>query len=385
MASFITHLECSNCGATLSHLAVNNTCPQCSSPLFASYGVWQAKDSISREMVSARPKGIWRWSELLPVISQNYQVTLGEGDTPLVPLKNIGSLFGADRLFLKNEAGNPTASFKARGLCVALAKAIELGLDTFALPTAGNAGGALAAYAARAGVNAHIYMPKNSPQSNRSEVIDFGAHLHLVDGTIQQAARIASEDCQKNGWFNMATFREPYRVEGKKTMGFELAEQFEWELPDWIIYPTGGGTGLVGMWKAFKELAEMGWIAPKQPKFAVIQASGCAPIVKAFREHQPKTEDWLKPNTIATGLNVPSVYAGNIILRVLRDTQSVAMDVSEEEILSSQMLLGRSEGILASPEGAASLAGFEKLLKMDMIKHHEIVVLFNTASGLKYF
>jgi threonine synthase len=347
--------------------------------------LFQVKDPISKGVISARPKGIWRWSELLPVMSDNNQITLGEGDTSLIPLKNIGSQLGADRLFLKNEAGNPTASFKARGLCVALAKAIELGLDTFALPTAGNAGGAFAAYAARAGVNAHIYMPKSSLQSNRSEVIDFGAHLHLVDGTIQQATRLAMEECRKNDWFNLATFREPYRVEGKKTMGFELAEQFEWVLPDWIVYPSGGGTGLVGMWKAFNELAEMGWITPKQPKFAVIQASGCAPIVKAFRENQSKIKDWPTPNTFATGLNVPSVYAGDIVLRILHETQSIAMDVSEEEILSSQALLGKSEGILASPEGAASLAGFEKLLKLDMIKHHEIVVLFNTASGLKYF
>jgi threonine synthase len=318
-------------------------------------------------------------------MSDGYQITLGEGDSPLIPLNNIGSTLGADRVFLKNEAGNPTASFKARGLCVALAKAIELGLHTFALPTAGNAGGALAAYAARAGVNAHIYMPKSSPQSNRSEVIDFGGHLHLVDGTILQAARLAAEDCLKNGWFNLATFREPYRVEGKKTMGFELAEQFEWELPDWIIYPTGGGTGLVGIWKAFVELAELGWIAPKQPKFAAIQSSGCAPIVRAFRENQPKTEDWQSPSTFATGLNVPSVFAGTIVLSILRDTQGIAITVNEDEILTSQSLLGKSEGILASPEGAASLAGFEKLLKLDMIKHHETVVLFNTASGLKYF
>ena len=318
-------------------------------------------------------------------MNNDNQITLGEGDTPLIPVKNIGSLLGMDRLFLKNEAGNPTASFKARGLSVALAKAIELGLDSFALSTAGNAGGALAAYAARAGVSAHIYMPKSSPQSNRNEVIDFGAHLHLVDGTIQQAARIATEDCLKNGWFNLATFREPYRVEGKKTIGFELAEQFDWELPDWIIYPTGGGTGLVGMWKAFNELTELGWIPPKKPKFAVIQASGCAPIVKAFRENQAQTVDWLTPSTVATGLNIPSVYAGRLLLKILSDTQSISMDVNDEDILSSQALLGKSEGILASPEGAASLAGLEKLLKLDMIKHHEIVVLFNTASGLKYF
>lgn len=358
---------------------------QCNSPLFAVYGLSQVREVITKEKVLSRPGGLWKWSELLPVMNEANQITLGEGDTPVIAIKNIGAKIGTDRLFIKDEAGNPTASFKARGLCVALSKGIELGLTTFALPTAGNAGGALAAYAARAGVNAHIYMPKSSPQSNRSEVIDYGAHLHLVDGTIQQAANLATEDCQKFGWFNLATFKEPYRVEGKKTLGFELAEFFNWELPDWIIYPTGGGTGLVGMWKAFNELSELGWINSKQPRFAAIQAAGCAPIVKAFRENQPNTVDWPTPFTIASGLNVPTVFAGRKLLKILHETNGVAMDVSEEEILSAQSILGKTEGILASPEGSATLAGFDKLLKMGIIKHHEKIVLFNTASGLKYF
>ncbi len=385
MTSFITHLECSICGTIYSHREVINTCLQCNSPLFAVYGLSQVREVITKEKVLSRPGGLWKWSELLPVMNEANQITLGEGDTPVIAIKNIGAKIGTDRLFIKDEAGNPTASFKARGLCVALSKGIELGLTTFALPTAGNAGGALAAYAARAGVNAHIYMPKSSPQSNRSEVIDYGAHLHLVDGTIQQAANLATEDCQKFGWFNLATFKEPYRVEGKKTLGFELAEFFNWELPDWIIYPTGGGTGLVGMWKAFNELSELGWINSKQPRFAAIQAAGCAPIVKAFRENQPNTVDWPTPFTIASGLNVPTVFAGRKLLKILHETNGVAMDVSEEEILSAQSILGKTEGILASPEGSATLAGFDKLLKMGIIKHHEKIVLFNTASGLKYF
>jgi threonine synthase len=343
------------------------------------------KETFTRQKLSGRDNGLWRWSELLPVQNEAYQITLGEGDSPLLHLQNLGKTTGSDRVYVKDESGNPTASFKARGLCVALAKALELGVDTVALPTAGNAGGALAAYSARAGVTAHIYMPKSTPQSNRSEVIDYGAHLHLVDGTIQQAAKYATDDCHHNGWFNMATFREPYRVEGKKTMGFELAEQMDWELPDWIIYPTGGGSGLVGMWKAFNELAELGWIKEKLPKFAVVQSSGCAPIVRAFRENQPETEDWPTPYTLASGLNVPSVFAGRMVLRIIKETNGTAIDVSEEEILTAQAKMGNLEGILASPEGAAALAGFEKLLIAGIIKHHEKVVLFNTVSGLKYF
>jgi threonine synthase len=322
---------------------------------------------------------------LLPVQNEINQITLGEGNSPLIHLQNIGKVTGANQLYLKDESGNPSASYKARGLCVALAKAIELGVETVALPTAGNAGGALAAYSARAGVDAHIYMPKSSPQSNRNEVIEYGAHLHLVDGTIQQAAKYATDDCHRNGWFNMATFREPYRVEGKKTMGFELAEQMSWDLPDWVIYPTGGGSGLVGMWKAFNELEELGWINGKKPHFAAIQSAGCAPIVKAYRENQPTTEDWPIPYTLAHGLNVPSVFAGRMVLRIIRDSEGTAVEVTEEEIITSQVKLSKLEGVLASPEGAATLAGFEKLLIAGIIKHHDKVVLFNTASGLKYF
>lgn len=384
MTSYITHLECWECNRVFSAATPNTFCPDCNAPIFASYGLCHLSQAITPQLITSRPQGIWRWEELLPVVHQANQQTLGEGDTPIIHLKNIGYQLGTDQVYLKDEARNPSSSFKARGLCVAVSKALELGIRIIGLPTAGNAGGALAAYAARAGLEAHIYMPKQSPQANRSEVIDFGAHLHLVDGTIQQAGKLCQIDCEKNNWFNLATFREPYRLEGKKTLGFEITEFFDWRLPDWIIYPTGGGTGLVGMYKAFVELKEMGWLMDPLPRFVSVQSAGCAPLVKAFRENKDQVEDWHSPSTVATGLNVPSMFAGRTVLKVLRESNGLAIDVSEQEIMEYQKEISQKEGIFASPEGAASLAGFAKLLKKGMIKHSHKVVLFNTASGLKY-
>ncbi len=384
MTSYLSHLECSECNTVYSHKEKYSVCPSCKTPLFARYGVCLAKDVISKETLLARQKGLWRWKELLPVFNEQFRLTLGEGDTPLLQLTNTGKESGLDQLFMKDEANNPTGSIKARGLCVALCRALELGISVVALPTSGNSAGALAAYAARAGVDAHIYMPKSSPLTNRSEVVDFGAHLHLVDGNIQQAGRLASGDCQRFGWFNLATFQEPYRVEGKKTIGLEICEQFNWKLPDWIIYPTGDGAGLVGMWKAFGELEEMGWIGPERPHLAAIQADGCAPLVKAFKENKGTTSDWASPFTYATGLNIPSMFAGKIVLSLIRASHGVAMEVTDDEIQVSQAAIAKMEGVLCSPEGAATYAGFKKLLSDGNIKHSQRVLLFNTASGLKY-
>ncbi len=384
MTSYFTHLECWECSRIFAARNLNTFCPDCNAPLFASYGLCHLSQAITPQEISSRPRGIWRWEELLPVLQPVSQLSLGEGDTPMVHLKNIGHQLGVDQVFVKDESRNASASFKARGLCVAVSKARELGIRVIGLPTAGNAGGALAAYATHAGLEAHVFMPKQSPQANRSEVIDFGAHLHLVDGDIHQAGKLCQSECNQNSWFNLATFREPYRVEGKKTLGFEITEFFDWQLPDWIIYPTGGGTGIVGMYKAFLELREMGWILDRFPRFAAVQSTGCAPLVKAFRENNVQVDDWQSPSTIATGLNIPSMFAGKAVLKILRQNQGLALSVSENEIVKAQDEFNRKEGILASPEGAATLAGFAKLLKKGMIKHSQRVVLFNTASGLKY-
>jgi threonine synthase len=287
-------------------------------------------------------------------------------------------------LYVKDESVNPTGSFKARGLCAAVSKALELGVRSFVIPTAGNAGGALAAYAARAGVEAHVFMPKDAPHSNILEVQSSGADLRLVDGLISDAARLASTEAAEKGWFDVSTFKEPYRVEGKKTMGLELAEQFSWELPDVILYPTGGGTGLVGMWKAFDELEQLGWIGPKRPRMVSVQAQGCAPIVKAFSEGKDRAEFWKNATTIASGLRVPAAFADRLILRAIRASRGTALTVSDEHILRTQDQLAREEGIFAAPEGAATLAALELLLVNQWVKPDESVVLYNTGSGLKY-
>jgi threonine synthase len=287
-------------------------------------------------------------------------------------------------LWVKDESNNPTGSFKARGLCVAVARAVELGVHTFVIPTAGNAGGALAAYAARARVEAHVFMPVDAPRTNRLEVQAAGAGLRLVDGLINDAASLAAAEGARAGWFDVSTFKEPYRLEGKKTMGYELAEAGGWELPDVIIYPTGGGTGLVGMWKAFSELEQLGWIGSRRPRMVSVQAEGCAPVVRAFASGASRTEFWQDAHTLAAGLRVPSVFADRMILRVLQESRGTALAVSDEEMVRAQQQLARSEGILAAPEGAATVAALSHLLSNGWLKPAERVVIFNTGSGLKY-
>ena len=334
--------------------------------------------------MSRRARGIWRWHELLPVDDVQHFLTLGEGDTPLLPADNLARKLGVSNLFIKDESTNATASFKARGMVVAVSKALELGLREFVIPTAGNAGGALAAYAARAGCKAHVFMPEDTPLANQVEVRLAGADLVLVHGLINEAGRLAREAAQQHGWFDVSTFKEPYRVEGKKTMGFELTEAFGWELPDVIIYPTGGGTGLVGMWKAFAELEKLGWIGPERPRMVSVQAEGCAPVVRAFHSGAERCEVWQNAFTVASGLRVPAVFADRLILQVLRESTGTAVAVTDEEILASQKELATAEGIFAAPEGAATLAAYRHLLAQDWIQSRDRVVLFNTGSGLKY-
>jgi threonine synthase len=360
--------------------------------LLARYDLEQARRSLdpstgsglSPKLVAARPRGLWRWGEILPVRSDAFRLTLGEGDTPFLKTDRLGNALGARQLYIKDESSNPTGSFKARGLVMAVARAAELGLREFVIPTAGNAGSALAAYAARAGLKAHIFMPADAPSANQAEVRMFGADLVLVDGLISDAGRLAAAQAKEHGWFDVSTFKEPYRVEGKKTMGLELAEHFNWDLPEVIIYPTGGGTGLVGMWKAFAELEALGWIGTKRPRMVTVQAAGCAPIVRAFDQGAEQAEFWDGAQTIAAGLRVPGPFADRLILRALRESSGTALAVTDEEIGDCQGEMARLEGVFAAPEGAAALAALKSLLASGWVKPDERVVLFNTGTGLKY-
>jgi threonine synthase len=339
---------------------------------------------MDREKIAIRGAGIWRWADLLPVRDPTFQLNMGEGDTPLLPIPRIAADLGLKNVTVKDESNNPTGTFKARGLAVAVSRAVELGLREFVIPTAGNAGGALAVYAARAGLKAHVFMPTDAPTVNQLEVLAAGADLRLVEGLIDEAGRQAEIEAQSNDWFNVSTFKEPYRVEGKKTMGFELAEDFGWSLPDVIVYPTGGGTGLVGMWKAFEELDTLGWLDGGRPRFVAVQASGCAPIVRALDEGADHTRAWEDSATIAPGLRVPDVFADRLVLNALRQSEGTGVVVSDDEILEAQEELSSTEGILACPEGAATLAGMRRLVESGWLAPDERIVLFNTGSGLKY-
>jgi threonine synthase len=382
--STLSHLSCPECGKKFLADEIQSICTDCNSPIFAVYDLEAARKNVTKEELRLRVKGVWRWAELLPVRDPTFRITLGEGDSPLLQMPRLAEHFGLKTLFTKDEGFNPTGSFKARGLHMAVARAVELGVKEFVIPTAGNAGGALAAYAARTGTKAHVYMPKDAPRVTMEEVKAYGMDLNLVDGLISDAGRIAKAEAARNGWFDVSTFKEPYRPEGKKTMGLELAESFQWELPEVIIYPTGGGTGLVGMWKAFQELEEMGWIGSKRPRFVSVQPDGCAPIVRAFQQGAERATFWENAHSIAGGIRVPGAFADRPMLRVLRESHGNAISVTDEEILEFQKLWALKEGFLASPESAATLAAMAHLVDQKWIAADERVVLFSTASGLKY-
>jgi threonine synthase len=349
------------------------------------YDLKGAKQHVDRDEISSRRKGMWRWSELLPVLSKENQIFLGEGDTPLLSLPRLEKQLGLSHLYVKDESSNPTGSFKARGLGAAISKAKELGVEKVIIPTAGNAGGAMAAYAARAGLKAHIFMPKDTPFANIEESRMAGAEVVLVDGLISDAAGMAGVKAREEGWFDVSTFKEPYRVEGKKVMGYELAEEFGWELPDVIVYPTGGGTGLVGMWKAFAELEALGWLDnTKRPRMVSVQAEGCAPVVKAFQAKASFCDFWTNAHTLASGLRVPKSFADHLILQDIYESQGTAIAVSDQKILEAQKQLASMEGIFAAPEGAATLAALHELIRQKWVLPEERIVLFNTGSGLKY-
>ena len=383
--SHLSRLNCSGCDRQYSPQEVHTFCPECQSPLLAGYDLEDVRDLVDRDEISRRRKGMWRWHELLPIVDPDNVVFLGEGDTALLKVPNLGGELGLANLFVKDESMNPTGSFKARGLAAAVSKARELGVKKVIIPTAGNAGGAMAAYAARADIQAVIFMPRDTPRANVEESRMAGAEVILIDGLISDAAGMAGEKARAEGWFDLSTFKEPYRAEGKKVMGYELAEAFDWTLPDVIIYPTGGGTGLVGMWKAFAELEALGWLEnTKRPRMVAVQAEGCAPVIKAFESGAEFCDFWLNAHTLASGLRVPKSFADALILKDLRESNGTAVAVSDEAILEAQQQLGKLEGIFAAPEGAATLAALQILLQRKWIAPEERVVLFNTGSGLKY-
>ena len=383
--SYLSHLECSGCGKHYDHNEIHTFCPLCQSPLLSVYQLDKARKYVDRNEITSRKKGMWRWHELLPVLYEENQIFLGEGDTPLLSLPRLEKELVLTNLYVKDESSNPTGSFKARGLAAAISKAKELGVEKVIIPTAGNAGGAMAAYAARAGLRAHIFMPRDTPFANIEESRMAGAEVILVDGLISDAAGMAGEKARAEGWFDVSTFKEPYRVEGKKVMGYELAEAFDWQLPDVIIYPTGGGTGLVGMWKAFAELEGLGWLEnTKRPRMVSVQADGCAPVVAAFQKGAMFCDFWTNAHTLASGLRVPKSFADHLILHDIYASGGTAVAVSDEAILEAQRHLAGLEGIFAAPEGAATLAALKELIAQGWVQPEERIVLFNTGSGLKY-
>jgi threonine synthase len=371
----ITYLECTKCGEHVSGDQPQTVCPKCAGSLYVRYDVAALKGKFTRESVAAGPKSMWRYAAVLPDAPP---VTLGEGFTPMLPSRKIPNVF------IKDEGLNPTGAFKARGLCMAVTMAKAYGLKKLAVPSAGNAASALAAYCAAAGIEAHIFMPKDVPMANRVECESYGAHVTLVDGLISDCARMVGERKQQEGWFDVSTLKEPFRVEGKKTMGYEVAEQLDWHLPDAIIYPTGGGVGMIGMWKAFDEMQTLGWIGSERPKMIAVQAAGCAPIPKAWDEGKPTSEPWKNAHTSAAGLRVPKAYADYIILDILKQSHGTAVAVTDDEIMDAVREWARDEGVFAAPEGAASLAAYHHLIQTGFFKPSDRVVLFNTGSGLKY-
>jgi threonine synthase len=379
-----THLECTRCGATYDAEALHRLSPCCEKPLYPRYDLEAIGARLRPEDLRGRSADLWRYAELLPVRDPANAVRLGEGWTPLVETPRLAERLGVGRVWIKDEGQNPTASFKARGLCMAISRARELGVTEVALPSAGNAGSATAAYAAAAGMRAHIVVPRDTPVPILQEIRALGADLELLDGLITDCGARVAEGAREHGWFDLSTLKEPYRVEGKKTMGYELAEQFGWTLPDVIVYPTGGGTGLVGMWKAFDEMERLGWIGSHRPRMVTVQAAGCAPIIRAWEEGTEHAEPWQGAHTYASGLRVPRAVGDFLILDAVRASGGAGVAVSDEEMREWTPVVGSLTGIFAAPEGAATAAAVARLREDGTLGREESVVLFNTGSGLKY-
>ena len=380
----VTHLECGLCGLRHEAHRLHNLCTACGKPLLVRYDLERAKMTLTKESLASRRPDLWRYREVLPVEDDKNIVSLGEGWTPLLHAPRLGKRVGIHELYIKDESQNPTQSFKARGMAAAVSMAKELGAPKLAVPSAGNAAGALAAYAARAGLKSYIFMPRDTPRANVVECEQTGAHVTLMDGLITDCGAEVGRRKEKAGWFDVSTLKEPYRVEGKKTLGYEVAEQLNWELPDVIIYPTGGGTGLIGMWKAFDEMERMGWIGSKRPRMVTVQAAGCAPIVRAFETGKRFADEFADATTVASGLRVPKAIGDFLILDALRESGGTAVAVSDEELIAATKEIGAAEGIFCAPEGAACLPALRKLIDVDLVKPDERVVLFNTGAGVKY-
>jgi threonine synthase len=379
----VTHLECTRCGKRREAGGIHNLC-ECGGPLYARYDLERAAHEMRPGHLALRQPTLWRYHELLPVEDPALRLSLGEGFTPLVRAPRLGAALGLPRLFIKDESGNPTGSFKARGLAVAVSMAQALGARTVCLPSAGNAGSALAAYAARAGLEAHVFVPRDVAPVFVMETASYGAVVHPVDGLISDAGRQCAQLARERGWYECATLKEPYRVEGKKTMGYELAEQLGWKLPDAILYPTGGGTGIVGMWKAFQELETMGFIGPARPRLYAVQPDGCAPIVKAFAEGLEEAPFWEGAATLAHGLRVPKALGDFLILKALRESRGAGVAVSDPELVRGVKDAAASEGIFMAPEGGACVAALRKLKATGQLNPDDNVVVFNTGTGFKY-
>ncbi|HXY60971.1 MAG TPA: threonine synthase [Chthoniobacterales bacterium] len=381
---FLTHLECTACGLRHDWKRLQNLCTACGKPLFAAYDLAALLQlgCLKQSTIGLREKSLWRWREILPLPQDVAPVSLGEGGTPLLRAER----FGDDDvdLWVKDESLNPTQSFKARGMSVAVSMAKYLGAKKLAAPSAGNAGGALAAYAARAGLEAHVFMPRDTPSANVVECRELGAEVTLIDGLITDCGAQIARRKEKEGWFDLSTLKEPYRVEGKKTLGYEIAEQLDWRLPDVVLYPTGGGTGLVGMWKAFDEMEALGWIDNKRPRMFSVQASGCAPIVRAFEAGERFATEFENAQTAASGLRVPKAIGDFLILRILRESNGGAIAIDDEEMIRTVREVGKSEGLFVAPESAACFAAFKILRATGKIDIGERVVIFNTGSGIKY-
>ncbi|MBI3278740.1 MAG: threonine synthase [Acidobacteria bacterium] len=379
----LTHLECSECGKTHEKGKPHNLC-DCGGPLLVRYDLDRARSEWKREHLAAAPPSMWRYAPVLPVAEPANIVSLGEGMTPLVRTARLGRALGAADLWVKDEGMNPTGSFKARGLACAVSMCRELSIRKVAIPSAGNAAGALAAYAAAGGLEAHIFMPRDVPQANFIECRATGAHVTLVDGLISDCGKMVASRQAAEGWFEVSTLKEPYRIEGKKTMGYEVAEQMNWELPDAILYPAGGGVGLIGMWKAFGEMEQLGWIGPKRPKMIAVQAEGCQPVVRAYQEGKDRSAFFEGASTVAAGLRVPKPLGDKLMLDAIRESGGCAIAVSDTELLDAGIQLAACEGMFAAPEGGACVAAVAKLIESGFLGREERIVIYNTGSGMKY-
>ena len=380
----VTHLECALCGLRHEAQRLHNLCRECGKPLLVRYDLDRAKESLTKESLPSRRSDMWRYREVMPVERDDNIVSLGEGWTPLLAARRLAEKTGIREVYIKDESLNPTQSFKARGMSAAVSMAKELGAKKLAVPSAGNAAGALSAYAARAGLECFIFMPRDTPRANVVECEQTGASVTLMDGLITDCGAEVGRRKEAEGWFDVSTLKEPYRVEGKKTLGYELAEQLNWELPNVIIYPTGGGTGLIGMWKAFDEMQAMGWIDSNRPRMVTVQAAGCAPIVRAFEEGKRFADEFPNAATTASGLRVPKAIGDFLILDAIRQSGGTAIAVTDEELIAATREIGAAEGVFCAPEGAACLPALRKLVQAGMVDKNDRVVLFNTGSGVKY-